>query len=177
MTTRRQAGKQELCSLVVYGSLMHPQERRRCDLSGQPAFPVIVAGYSRSFSQEPAWRRGLGDRRSVLAVHSDPAARLNAILIRDVPSSMLAELDHRERGYLRTPLDADQLSVPDDVLLPVDGQSTFVYVGRPERFNPALRPNSDYRDLCIAAAAWWGERFKQMFLETTLVAGRPLSLS
>lgn len=175
MTLQQQAANRQRCSLLVYGSLMHPQQRRACGLLQQPALPVVLAGYVRTFDQEPAWRTGIGDDRGVLRVHPDPAARLNAILLGNVPAAVLAALDHRERGYIRTPLAIDQLSPFEQGDLPDLGSGVFTYAGRPERFNRALRPHPKYHALCIAAAAVWGKPFRRMFLETTLAGGQPLS--
>jgi len=155
-----------MTALLVYGSLIHPDEHRR--LPGLiETLPVRLEGYRRSFTQTPSWRRGEGRQIAVLRLEESPQHTLNliALLFEELD---LAELDHRERGYRRIALPADRLTPFGDTPLP-GLDSCHLYLGRDELHNPTLLPNPEYLDLCLEGAKAWGEAFYREFLETTVL--------
>ena len=143
------------CSLLVYGSLMDRQELARFDFVGNPV-PVVVSGFARHFGQEPSWRRGQGIRRGVLTLRSSRAEFVNAVLVPGVAVGALQDLDQRERGYERCAVAAERISSFGRRPLPDVADPVFSYVGRPELSNPALMPNPEYLEICLAAAAELG---------------------
>lgn len=158
------------CSLLVYGSLMHPDERLRAGFGHTRGMPVILTDFVRDFSHRPSWRSGRGSARGVLRVQGSAEQRVNAVLVPRVPLSLLAKLDRRERGYLRRPVALRRItSFADGAPAVPEGETTFVYEGRRELHAPDLSPDPEYLSLCLAAARQWGARFERMFLETTLI--------
>lgn len=160
-----------MIALVVYGSLMHPDEHVALAADGVATFgepvPVRVRGFRRSFSQEPSWRRGEGLERGVLTVRPSPGHWFNGVLITGCDESMVARLDERERGYRRIRLELSQVDAYAGHVLDATPPEVHVYVGRDEQWNEVLRPNSHYQSLCTTAAAAWGDGFLNDFLETT----------
>lgn len=173
-----------MIGMIVYGSLLARKELRRLLPHCRQLHPVRLRGFQRSFSQEPAWRRRAGDERGVLNVLPHAGGSLNAVLLSGLSAEDLPALDHRERGYDRIPVDAAQLSLHDPAKSPQSLDSldsleerleqVFVYRGKPERWNPRLRPHPSYLQLCLAGAGEWGEAFLREFLETTFVGSEPL---
>lgn len=163
-------------SLLVYGSLMHSDERLQSGFGQGGGIPVILTGFARDFSQRPSWRSGRGSARGVLRVRAGTDCSINAILVPHVSWSLLEHLDRRERGYLRQPVDPQRVTPFGDVAsaIPTD-DVTFVYEGRSGRHAPDLTPNPDYLSLCLAAARQWGTGFEQMFLATTSIAGHAMN--
>lgn len=160
--------------LIAYGSLMSVAELERLELRAADVFSVTVAGFRRSFSQEPSWRKGTGNRRGVLTVAINDQASLNAILISDVPGPVFAALDHRERGYDRVCVPQSQIRAFEDTERDTNQSEVFIYIGKPDHVNSELEPNPDYLNLCVNAACDWGDRFRDAFLETTFVSETPL---
>lgn len=161
-----------MASLVVYGSLMHPQERGLGPEELDSATAVKVSGFRRSFAQEPSWRRGAGERRGVLTVRPTAGDCFNGILLEGVSREDLEEWDYRERGYHRVEVPLSALGFYGPAR-PSPG-SAFLYVGRDDRYNEALLPNDAYLQRCLAAAASWGEAFELDFRATTFVGARTL---
>ena len=54
-------------------------------------------------------------------------------------------------------------------------QRAGFYIGKPHKFNSALKPNLDYLKLCVNAAGEWGEAFRETFRKTTFVSDTPLA--
>ena len=90
-----------MSGIIAYGSLMSVAELERHGIRRTNAYPVIVLGFRRSFSQEPSWRKGVGNKRGVLTVSPNDQASMSAILISEVSGAAFAVLDERERGYDR----------------------------------------------------------------------------
>lgn len=171
MSDRQRTRYASTCSLLVYGSLMDRRELARCGLAAGDTVPVIASGFCREFSQEPSWRRGLGNDRGVLTIRRAADCSLNAVLVTNVPTAALTVLDHRERGYLRRMVSRERLSPFGPDPLPAFEENIFSYEGRPELYNSALRPNPEYLAMCVGAASLWGERFRRKFQQTTFVTG------
>lgn len=162
-------------SLIAYGSLMSRPELHRQGLSAMKASPVIVKGYRRSFSQEPAWRRGVGNQRGVLTVVPDERVSMNAILLSGLSATAWVGLDERERGYERVVVAGSQIVPFCDTSTESVPSGACLYVGIADYLNAALEPNAEYLRLCVEAARGWGDAFHQTFLETTYVSGMKLA--
>jgi len=145
------------CSLLVYGSLMHRDERLRAGFGHDRGVPVRLAGFARDFSQRPSWRNGRGSARGVLRVRECDRAAINAVLVPNVPVTILEHVDQRERGYLRRPVDLQRIAPFEEVasIVPTD-EVPFIYEGRGELHAPDIMPNPEYLSLCLAAARQWG---------------------
>ncbi|MEX2584061.1 MAG: gamma-glutamylcyclotransferase family protein [Gemmatimonadota bacterium] len=163
-----------MTGLLLYGSLMDPDELAGYCRRDHPMSPVRVRGFRRSFCQEPSWRNDEAIERGVLTVRPSAADWFNAILVYGWEADVLARLDHRERGYVRR-------SVPTSSVEPYQSEADLeaageahVYTGREELRNESLRPNAEYLKLCSGAAARWGADFLDDFLSTTYVGRVPL---
>lgn len=161
--------------ILAYGSLMSAAERKPLGIRRLHAYPVMVSGFRRSFSQEPSWRRGVGNHRGVLTVYPDDQASMNAVLVTDVPGAALAVLDERERGYDRVLVRSERIRPFGDAKPGVEPSDAFIYVGKPHQLDPELQPNVDYLRLCVQAAGEWGEAFLEAFQRTTFVSDAPLA--
>ncbi len=165
-----------MSGLIAYGSLMSVAELERHGFRCAGACPVTVLGFRRSFSQEPSWRKGAGNRRGVLTVSPRRHASMNAILVSGVSKSAFAAFGHRERGYDPVRVPMRQVQPFGDVRTDlVDPEKLFIYVGKPHKLNRELEPNRAYLELCLNAARDWGEAFLEVFRKTTFVSGAPLS--
>jgi cation transport regulator ChaC len=159
-------------ALLVYGSLMHPDELARHPTLDPTGVPVRLRGFQRSFCQEPSWRECRGRHRGVLTVRRSADHWLNALLVRVADPAALRSLDDRERGYARVRVSAADV-VP--YARTVDATHEIgVYVGRAGNRNDSLLPNRDYLLLCTAAATTHGDVFLHDFLATTFVGDVPL---
>jgi hypothetical protein len=153
-----------MTGLLAYGSLIHPGEH--ADLPGlRSVHPVLLSGWRRVFHQTPSWRRGEGKEIAVLDLISTPGATLPLILL-CFDEIDFAELDRRERGYLRIGVEEECIASHGGGERPLL-RSLHLYTGRPELRDPALLPNPDYLALCLEGAAYWGEEFYRGFLEST----------
>ncbi|WP_149498521.1 gamma-glutamylcyclotransferase family protein [Roseiconus lacunae] len=179
--------KESIEFLVVYGSLMCPSQLAELSIDSFLSEAVVVDGFRRSFHQEPSWRRVDDDlekagHRGVLRVdRSQVGDRFNAIMVPIADPHAWQVLDHRERGYDRVEVQPAQVSLFEHSAAqggttdaPARG-AVWIYVGKPSKFNPQLRPNPSYAEICRRAASAWGERFLDRFLATTFVGGQALS--
>lgn len=175
-----------MAGLLVYGSLMHPDELAPHVARDRRVVPVRAQGFRRSFEQEPSWRKGEVGKRGVLTVRPSPGHWINGVVVQGYDARDLRSLDQRERGYTResVPVTAvepypplretgpasDRLSAST----PIDDEIA-IYVGRNELLNPDLLPNPAYLELCVEAARRLGAEFLDDFLATTFVGSRVLA--
>lgn len=154
---------------------MHPAELARHFTAGPvrelERIPVRVHGFSRGYCQEPSWRDGNADQRGVLTVTPSDDGWINAVLICDCDSDVLASLDERERGYVRSVVSVSAIEPCAGGVLPDALRDVVIYIGRDVLRNEELLPSPGYRALCITAAAQWGDAFLQDFLATTQGSG------
>ncbi|WP_457607949.1 gamma-glutamylcyclotransferase family protein [Nitratifractor sp.] len=154
-------------ALLVYGSLVHPDEHRA--ISGLvDAVPLRLRGYRRRFTQRPSWREGVGERIAVARVDPDPRGEINLLCLLFETIDFRA-LDERERGYRRIEIDPSLLHPCRNEPLP-DCERFFLYLGREELHAPELEPNPDYLRLCLEGARHWGEEFYRKFVESSGLA-------
>lgn len=158
-------------ALLAYGSLMHPAELVRHGPPNARTTAVRVHGFRRSLCQEPSWRPADSPDRAVLTVRPAEREWLNGVLIHGFGEGALAELDHRERGYVRATVSGAAIQ-PYDGELEMGSAEVVLYTGRDDKYNPALLPNAEYLDICLAAAASRGEEFYRDFLRSTFIADR-----
>ena len=170
-----------MSALVVYGSLMAKAQILSLGQQLEATHTVHVQGFRREFSQEPAWRVGIGQQRAVLNVVPTEEAvtaiggGFNGILLRALTDKMLSDLDHRERGYHRVEIPTAWLSSFDqEHELEDNGEPVFTYVGKAEMRNGYLLPNPAYLKRCVLAARDWGDRFYQTFCQNTYIQDRTL---
>ena len=149
--------------LIVYGSLLHPDELAKHAITPERVTPVIVSGWRRVFDQEPSWRPSDSDHRAVMNILRDDDHWFNALLIRDLTPEHIRDLDERERGY-------DRVALPDGSVTAYTGEvipDCIVYAGKPEKRNDRIYPNPDYFELCREGAQSHFEAFYRDYLETT----------
>ena len=162
-----------MVGIIVYGSLIDANETASQDLGVIDSFPVKVMGYRRSFNLMPSWREGSGRSIAVLNVECSPDHWINGVCLL-LESCELAALDVRERGYNREGVPAETVECYPQHDLP-ENISFFIYVGKEEKIDLRILPNSDYLDICIAGALSRGEDFCAEFMTTTFLAsGKPL---
>lgn len=188
-----------MTAIIVYGSLLNPEQLHQQSHLFARAYPVFVKGYRRVFNQEPSWREGDDKHRAVLNVMKSDQDGFNGLLVRLQDGSDLHQLDERESGYNRIAISQSQLApfapmsdmgksdtsksepviargrFPDGVFSEVIlseailSDPIFIYVGKPEKQNDGLLPNKSYLELCLRGAKHWGEEFQEQFLQTTYV--------
>ncbi|WP_457596289.1 gamma-glutamylcyclotransferase family protein [Hydrogenimonas sp.] len=152
-------------ALLVYGSLIHPDEHRA--LPGLvDAVPMWLRGFRRSFTQRPSWRKGVGQEIAVARIDPDPRGELNLVcLLFEIVD--FDALDRRERGYRRVVVDAGRLTPYREGRSLPDCDEFFIYLGRQGLYAPDLKPNPDYLRLCLEGAKCWGEAFYRDFIESS----------
>jgi len=149
--------------LIVYGSLLHPEELKKHNISMDRVEFVKVKGYRRVFEQEPSWRKVDSIHRAVLNLQEDEHSWFNALLIKDLTQEYIDELDHRERGYNR-------IDVKKDGVVTYSGScvdNCIVYVGKEGKQNRQILPNIEYYKICIDGAKAHFEEFYLDYLHTT----------
>jgi hypothetical protein len=164
-------GTPTMFSLLAYGSLIHPAELARHALDRRCCTPVRVRGFRRSFSQEPSWRPAVSEARAVLTLQRSANDWINALLVQEFDDDALAELDIRERGYIRTPVPPERIQ-PYATAGWASPTAPVAYLGRAAKHNPRLLPSEEYLELCLAGAAAWGPEFLTDFVATTFVQER-----
>ncbi len=167
-----------MIAVVTYGSLINQEQLRAKPHLLAEACPVVVKGYRRVFNQEPSWRKGCDKHRAVLNVIRSNDDCFNGLLVNVRNNNSLRELDERERGYDRV------LVSPSDVVYPASSyhsvrsglslKCVYIYLGKLEKKNDNILPNTAYLDLCLCGAKHWGEEFYEQFLQTTYVGGYTL---
>lgn len=171
-----------MVAIVAYGSLIDPalidpvQCARSYPLAR--AYPVVVSGYRRTFNQEPSWRKGDNQHRAVLNVMHSDGECFNGVLIELPKGTDFCQLDKRERGYNRIPIDPSRITyLADGSCLAYAGslEQIYLYVGKPSKRNNNILPNKDYLNLCLRGARRWGEDFYARFLQTTYVGESTLN--
>lgn len=180
-----------MTAIIVYGSLINPEQLHQKPHLFARAYPVFVKGYRRVFTQEPSWRGGDDKHRAVLNVIKADKDGFNGLLVRLQDGSDFHQLDERERGYNRIAITQAQLAPFTPVSSigksgpmlaggifsePVFSEPTFMYVGKPEKQNDDILPNKNYLELCLCGAKYWGEDFHEQFLQTTYVRDLTLKL-
>ncbi len=162
-----------MIGIIVYGSLIDTNETTLQGLETIDAVPVRLKGYRRSFNLKPSWRKGSGRSIAVLNVERSPDHWINGVCLL-LEGSELAALDERERGYNRESVPAETVECYPQHDLP-ENISFFIYVGKEEKIDLRILPNSGYLDICIAGALSRGEDFCAEFMTTTFLAsGKPL---
>ena len=164
-----------MSSVIAYGSLMSIEELARQGLLTTNLHPATVLGFQRSFSQEPSWRQGTGNKRGVLTVTRTAQAFINAILVSGIPASAYAAIDERERGYNRILVAKDRILSFSDGQVITTQSDFFFYVWYTNVIYTKLEPNTEYLKLCMNAAREWGEAFYDTFRKTSFILGTPLS--
>lgn len=164
-----------MTNLIVYGSLMSAGEVERLQLVAIEMHAVSVAGFRRSFSQEPSWRQGVGNQRGVLTVELEETAWLNAVLLTGVSDSATKMIEKRECGYERTCVSTNSICTFNDGQAVMPHVEASLFVGRPNLFNSQLQPNPEYLRLCLDAAREWGEEFFDQFCRTTFIGETSLA--
>ncbi len=158
-------------AIIVYGSLINKDQLAKESLQLGEAWPVSVHGYKRIFNQEPSWRKGHDQRRAVLNVVPSDQHYFNGLLVWVRDESNFQDLDERERGYNRVGLEWSRLEEYPGFSFPGEQESIYIYTGKPEKRSDDLLPNDNYLELCLNGAKQWGEKFYEVFLQTTYVGG------
>lgn len=99
-----------MAAIIVYGSLINPEQLHQKPHLFARAYPIFVKGYRRVFNQEPSWRKGDDKHRAVLNVMKSDQDGFNGLLVRLQDGSDFHQLDERERGYNRIAITQAQLA-------------------------------------------------------------------
>lgn len=158
-----------MTAIIVYGSLLNPEQLHQKPHLFARAYPVFVKGYRRVFNQEPSWRKGDDKHRAVLNIMESDQDGFNGLLVKLQDGSDLHQLDERERGYNRMLISQSQLASFPPISSMSKSEPIFIYVGKPEKQNDDILPNKSYLELCLRGAKHWGKAFKEQFLQTTYV--------
>ena len=149
---------------IVYGSLLHPEELKKQNISMDRVKFVKVKNFKRVFNQEPSWRKVDSINKAVLNIEHDENAWFNAIVIEGITQEHLDDLDHRERGY-------DRITIPDgDVTLYESDEvisGCIVYKGKVDKQNSEILPNIDYFAICKNGADSHFKEFYSDYMATT----------
>lgn len=163
-----------MARLIVYGSLLHPEEVRQQDYPIKNPVPVWVSEYQRVFNQEPSWRPSEDRKRAVLNVEYTKNKRFSALLFDLDKGADLSDLDERERGYNRIEVPESYIQFFSDESVVKSKSPTFFYKGRPQKRNPQILPSPEYLETCLSGAMQWGDGFYHSFLDTTCIADQTL---
>jgi cation transport regulator ChaC len=150
-------------NLIVYGSLLNPDELKKHDIDMDRVKYVKVKGFKRVFNQEPSWRKVSSNKRAVLNIEEDQEAWFNAIAITDLEKEYFEDLDIRERGY-------DRLHLVNGDVVTYEGKQLddcVVYKGKKDKQNSFIEPNEDYYKICLDGAKSHFEEFHHDYLLTT----------
>jgi len=149
---------------IVYGSLLHPMELKKHNISMDDVEFVRVNGFKRLFNQEPTYRKADSIYRAVLNIQKDENSWFNAILIKNIAKNSLKELDAREAGYNRVNLKDGLVTCYKDGKIV---KNCFVYIGKTGKQNDEILPNIEYFKLCLDGAKSHFEQFYKDYLKTT----------
>ena len=147
-------------NLIVYGSLMNEEELQNQGLWGHNCETVKVFGYRRIFNQEPSYRIIDSFKRAVLNVETRANEWFNALLIKDLDEAFFEALDVREIGYERFKVECK--SYKGEFY-----KDCFMYVGKSEKRNSEILPNSEYLNICLEGAKTYDKPFYEDFIKTT----------
>ena len=156
--------KNRVYNQIVYGSLLHPKELKKYDISMDMIEFVKVKNFKRVFNQEPSRRRSDTINRAVLNIQKDDNCWFNAILIKNIPENSLKELDIREIGYNRLNLEDGSVRYYKDDKI---ATSCFVYIGKDGKQSNDIFPNIEYFKLCLNGAKSHFNEFYLDYLDTT----------
>ncbi|WP_246986708.1 hypothetical protein [Halorientalis marina] len=155
--------------VLVYGSLLDPEELK-ATLSPETvaeAIPVAVEGYRRSFNKVSAHREGENGEKAICNVEPDPDARLNAVLVPDVPDDEYERYREREYRY-------EMVDVPATRVSTYEGYNGGQVKALDERLIATSEggltdpePIPYYVAMCVDGAREWGEKFLADFVVTT----------
>ncbi len=150
-------------NLIVYGSLLNPDELEKHNISMEVIEFVKVKGYRRVFNQEPSWRKVDSNYRAVMNVEKEKGSWFNGLVIKGLTKEYIDDLDHRERGY-------DRIDVKEEDIVTYKGENIdncIVYVGKKGKQNNNIFPNKEYFKICLDGAKVHFEDFYRDYLDTT----------
>jgi len=150
-------------NLIVYGSLLHPEELKKHNVDIDTIDLVKVKGFIRVFNQLPSWRKVEGIKKAVLNIEEDKKSWFNALVIKGLKEEYFKELDIRERGYDKVFLnDKDVVSYNGEFL-----KNCIVYKGKWGKQSLEILPNPDYFQICKSGAKSYSKEFYEDYLRTT----------
>jgi cation transport regulator ChaC len=150
-------------NLVVFGSLLHPDELKKHNITMDMIDFVKVKGFRRIFNQEPSWRKIDSNNRAVMNIEEDENSWFNALIIKNLDEEYFEELDYRERGYDRTYInDGDVINYENKTFT-----NCIVYKGKKGKQNSDILPNIDYFDICLNGAKSHFLEFYDDYMRTT----------
>jgi hypothetical protein len=150
-------------NLVIYGSLLHPDELKKHHIDIKKIKTVKVKGYKRVFNQLPSWRKSKGIKKAVMNIIEDENSWFNALVIMDLGEDYIQDLDIREIGY-------DRVNLANGNVMKYNGKvikNCIIYKGKTEKQSYEILPNPDYFDICRDGALCYGEKFFNDYLKTT----------
>lgn len=162
--------------LVGYGSLLSPDELNGFLGDGEDPeerlVPVRVEGFRRVFNQRSVWRaeasedNGDAVLNAVRAEDRGPSS-MNAVAVPDLSSVEYESLRKREWGYRMVEVRTESLEPyrAEDEL--PETEIWLLPTGREERVEEGLSPIPEYVEICLEGARYWGEDFRDEFIETT----------
>ncbi len=152
-----------LINLVLYGSLLNPNELKRLDLDFRSTDFVKVYGFKRVLNQLPSWRESKSIEKAVMNIEESKEGWFNALLLRGVSKRDLADLDKREKGY-------SKISLKENSIINYEGSSIpncIVYKGKANMQSDKILPNQTYLKICKEGARSRFEEFYEDFLNST----------
>jgi len=149
---------------IVYGSLLHVDELKKQNIDPSRVDLVKVKGFKRVFNQLPSWRKVDGIKKAVMNIEKDENSWFNALVIKDIDEAYLQDLDHRERGYNRTVLEDESVTLYSDGTVI---KNCIVYKGKEDKQSHEILPNPDYFIICKDGAKCHGKEFFEDYLKTT----------
>lgn len=149
-------------NLFVYGSLMSAEELDSM-FENYDVTKVRVDGYVRDFSKEANSWGPEDEATGVLGIREREGEWCNGLIVEGVTEEELERYDDRETGYDIEPVDPERITpyngsseVPDEVLTAVRDWT----MDEPN-------PHPEYCQLCVDAAASYGQPFLRDFLRST----------
>lgn len=153
-------------AVIVYGSLLHPQDLENVFGSQAIVVPVKLYGFRRCFNQRSDQRIPDATTETVLNATPSENEWLNGLLVSEFDKQNEKEYIERESGYELIPVEPSSIetypgydSVSDD-LTDIRIASGTLPVENPN-------PIPEYVAHCIDGAGKWGDQFLTDFLLQT----------
>lgn len=152
--------------ILGYGSLINGESRAKTGETGN-VWPVKLHGFERHWSV-------MSDEfgMSSVAVIQAPEKACNGVLV-EVPFDQFPLFDERERGYQRTRIQADQLSMYHTRSLP-EGTYWVYYTDDIVEPNQNCPITLSYLDVILSGCLEYGDAFTEDFLMLTKGWSSPL---
>lgn len=152
-----------LCAVIGYGSLLSPESASKTfDVSDKKFVPVSVRNFKRLFN---VWT--FKSNFAVLNIVPFEDEWFNGVLIFPLNNEELEKLKIREISYNKIEIPNNYLFDKYNTNISMPELPIYSFSGKEENIKTQIKTKKRYYDLCLNAAADYGEDFQTDYLETT----------